>query len=195
MKNVLIVMMLIATTYLCAIDLDDNFHFGIKGGLQNSVIKGDGIETRKPRMSFTGDVFMIKAINHGFYLMNSIRYQPIGAIDENDVKYRLDYVSTNLFICYALPEDLKQNTVISPFVGIDFGILAKDKISYLGEDVDIKDLSKTNISLSGGFNVISKENIIVSFIYNYGLTKIVDNDDFKDRFNRSMTFTLGYMFK
>ena len=195
MRKIIMIVMVIVCVGLNALELDDNFHFGFKGGLQNSEIKGGGIETKKARMTFAGEIFMIKAIDKGFYLQNGLKYQPIGAIDENEVNYKLDYVNTNLYLCYALPEENKQGTILSPFIGIDFGILANDKITLLGETVDVKDLSKTNFSLACGVNIISKENIVVSFAYNYGLTKIVDNKDYKDRYNRSMLFTIGYMLK
>jgi hypothetical protein len=158
------------------------FHGGIKGGLNLTNLYIDDVSDENARLGFNAGVFGQWELAEAFGIQPEILYSSKGAKAEYDIvgfegenKFNLSYIDVPILAVFKIGESFEIHA------GPYFSYLLGANISTdgdLGEGVDEVDkdnLSETDFGLSGGV-AFGSEQTKVGLRYNHGLKEVADSD-------------------
>lgn len=179
-----------------------DINFGLKGGLNFTMIAGDDTEEFDGRMAFHAGVVAEFQISEKFSFQPELLYSSQGdkmTSEGMDVDFKLDYLNIPLLAKYYVAEGFSLEA------GPQFGFLLSSKVEAGGVSIDIKDMMK-GIDFGVDFGVGYKLENGLNFAarYNLGLSNIVENDgailgetissDNTKNHNEVFQLSVGYFF-
>ena len=173
MKKVLVVLVasMLAVT---AINAQSPVTFGLKGGLNIANLRIDDNDADlEARLGLhAGGVAHIH-LNRNWAIQPELLYsaQGFGDIDNDDVKWKLDYINVPVMVQYMFDNGFRLET------GPQLGLLINAEAKSGNAEVDLKDdFKSTDVSWGFGLNYLSKSQVGVGARYNLGLTDISESD-------------------
>jgi len=158
------------------------FHGGIKGGLNLSNLYIDEVDDENPRVGFHAGLFGQFELADAFAIQPEILFSTKGAKADYDIagfegesKLNLNYIDVPVMAVFKIGDAFEIHA--GPYVGF----LLNAKFSTEGdlgngvEELDKDHLSETDFGLSGGA-AFGTESVKVGLRYNYGLVEIADSD-------------------
>lgn len=180
MKKMLIIVMLGCS--LPILSHAQEFHPGIKGGLNLTNLYIDDVTDENARVGFHAGVFGKWTVGDVFGIQPELLYSTKGtkaeydiAVFEGENKFNLHYLDVPVLAVFALGENFEIHA------GPYFSYLLGANVSTdgdLGEGVDELDrdhFSDADIGLAGGV-AFGSEQAKFGIRYNYGLKEIADSD-------------------
>ena len=164
--------------------------YGVKGGLNLSAVGGKDTDGNKMKAGFHVGVFAELPV------ATSISVRPELVFSNQGSKYEDDGGKGSVNASYiTLPVMAKYRFAGGFFAetGPQLGYLVSAKAKQGGEKSDMKDMyRKTDLSWALGVGYLSKTNIGVNARFNYGLSKVDKEGDFK-AYNRVFQVGLFYV--
>ena len=180
--------------------------FGIKGGLNISNIKGTNNDDNIDKaLGLHAGIFMQYNVLNMVYFQPELFYTQKGYKSDfsiGDLKTKTsdsyDYVELPLLIKLSFGSPMVK---IQPYVGpsVSYLVNAKSKVtttlgslSTTNTNNVIDDMHLFDIGLSLGGDLVINDKLMLGARYNYGLSKIYDNDT--DVQNGVLMLTVGFLF-
>ena len=169
MKKVMLtaIMSFICIQFMMA---QDHVEFGLKGGLNFSSIKGDGIEGGDTRTSFHLGGLAHFHINKMWAIQPELVYSGQGGSYSNGETVKLNYINLPVLGQYMFGDGFRAET------GPQFGFNVNAKSKFNGVETDVNDSFKGfALGWTFGLGYLTKSNIGFDARYNLGLTDISEN--------------------
>lgn len=193
----LIFIWFIALLALPALQAQEYFRMGAKGGVNFANIVGDDAEGDM-RTSFHLGLVAELPFADKFFFGPEVLYSSQGTKDGDD-ELKLDYVQVPLMVRYYVTEGFNVEA------GPQLGFLTKAEGNIEGEDGDVKDYFKDfEYGLNFGLGYKLFNGIFFQGRYNLGLAKVFDSDKLSDDLgfdvgeikskNSVIQLSVGYMF-
>lgn len=195
MKKLMIIVTLFGMIMVTQAQQD--IRFGIKGGLNISVINGEDVENTESRTSFHGGILLEIPIAEKLSFQPELLYSSVGIKENYDnPELRLNYLTLPLMAKYYLVNNFSLE------VGPQIGLLLSADAKVDGEsEGGVEELFKNfdaainfgiGYKLDNGFNFGAR--------YNLGLIKIFDSFSFFNEeveikaYNSVFQISIGYFF-
>ena len=175
--------------------------FGLKGGLNFSMITGDDTDGLDGRIAFHIGMVNEIPISDKFSFQPEILYSSQGdkmSIDDIDIDFNFDYLNFPMLAKYYVAEGFSLEA------GPQIGILLSSKVEGGGASIDLKDVMKgIDFGLDFGLGYKFENGINFAARYTLGLSNIVEDGtilgeevDASDTKNYNNVFQLsvGYFF-
>ncbi len=179
MKKILILTAVCCLPFLAKAQ---EFHGGIKGGLNLSNLYINDVDDENARVGFHAGLFGQLELADAFAIQPEILYSTKGAKAEYDITVFEGESELNLnYLDIPVLAVFKIGDVFEIHAGPYVGFLLNSKFSTegdLGDDVEELDkdhFSETDFGLSAGA-AFGTETLKAGLRYNYGLTEIADSD-------------------
>ncbi len=185
----LVIVLLASTLAITSINAQSPVAFGLKGGLNIATLNVESDSELDPRLGLHVGGLAHIHLNRSWALQPEVIYsaQGFGDIDNDDVKWKLDYVNIPVMVQYMFDNGFRLET------GPQLGLLINAKAESGNSESSLKDdLKSTDVSWGFGLNYLSKSQIGVGARYNLGLTNI--NEGSSDVKNRVFQISLFYVF-
>ncbi len=185
--------LVVALMALPALQAQEFFRMGAKGGLNFSTFVGD-VEDAKMLTSFHVGLVAEIPISENFYFGPEILYSSQGASfsdGEFDGSIKLDYIQIPLMAKYYVFEGFSLEA------GPQIGFLTSSEIEFEGVGVDGKDLfSGFDYGVNFGLGYKLPGGIFFQGRYNLGLANVFDSEEFGDEKGKNSVIqvSVGYMF-
>jgi hypothetical protein len=179
MKKMLIVAVVCSLPFFAQAQ---EFHGGVKGGLNLTNLYIDDVSDEHARLGFHAGVYGQLELGDAFAIQPEILYSSKGTKAEYDIvgldgenKFKLNYLDVPVLAVFKIGESFEIHA--GPYVGF----LLNSKVSTdgdLGENEDAVDkdnLSDVDFGLSGGV-AFGSEQAKLGLRYNYGLVEVADSD-------------------
>ena len=148
--------------------------FGLKGGLNFSLITGDDTDNLDGRVAFHVGAVAEFPISEKFSVQPELLYSAQGdkgAFDGMDIKFKMDYLNLPVMAKYYAAQGLSLEA------GPQIGFLLSAKAEGGGVSLDIKDLFKSiDFGLGFGLGYKLENGLNFSGRYNVGISNFVDSD-------------------
>ncbi|MCW3463821.1 porin family protein [Chitinophaga nivalis] len=165
--------------------------FGVKGGL--NIDKITQTDNAKTRASFYAGGLVNIALNKSWAIQPELLYSGQGTKFEKDLFLGAGTIKTS----YINIPVMVQYSIVPSFyleAGPQLGILASAKLKAYDRTIDIKDSMKSiDFGLGVGFGYKFDMGLGISGRYNFGLTKVYDNENAKGK-NSVAQIGVFYMF-
>jgi len=179
MKKILIVAIVCSFPFFAQAQ---EFHAGVKGGLNLSNLYIDEVTDENARIGFHAGVFGQWELSEVFGIQPEVLYSSKGAKAEYDIaifegenKFNLNYIDVPVLAVFKIGENFEIHA--GPYFSYMLGANVSTD-GELGEGVDELDkdnLSETDFGLAGGV-AFGSEQTKVGLRYNYGLVEVADSD-------------------
>lgn len=144
-------------------------HFGIKGGLNLSTLRGES-DVYSNKTGFHVGMFYHIHISQHLAIQPELLYSLQGAKVKNTIlknNLKLSYINLPILAQYMFDNGFRLETGPQP------GVLVSAKQHYNGTDIDIKDNLKTlDLSWAFGVGYITSKKWGIDARYNLGITKV-----------------------
>jgi len=176
--------------------------FGLKGGLNFSLITGDGTDNLDGKVSFHIGAVSEIPISDRFSFQPELLYSSQGDKENSDgmeIKYKMDYLNVPLMAKYYISEGFSLEA------GPQIGFLLSSKLEGDGISIDMKNLfKKVDFAIGFGLGYKLDNGLNFSGRYNVGLSNIVksngtilgeemDTNNSKNQ-NEVFQISIGYFF-
>jgi hypothetical protein len=149
----------------------EKVEFGIKGGLNFSSLKGDGIKDGDTRTSFHLGGLAHFHINKMWAIQPELMYSAQGASYSNGQTVKLNYFNLPVLGQYMFGDGFRLET------GPQFGFNVNSKSDFDGVETDVNDNYKGfGLSWAFGIGYLTKGGLGFDARYNAGLTDISENN-------------------
>ena len=166
----------------------DHVEFGIKGGLNFSSLRGDGIEDGDTRTSFHLGGLAHFHINKMWSIQPELMYSAQGASYANGETVKLNYFNLPVLGQYMFGDGFRLET------GPQFGFNVNAKSDFNGTETDVNQNYKGfGLSWAFGVGYLTKTGLGFDARYNAGLTDLSENNT--NIKNSVWQFGLFYQFR
>lgn len=186
-KNLLFAFLIITTSITFS---QNEINFGVKGGVNFSGFHtGSSIKTNIVGMHIGG--MAEYSISESFALQAEILYSSKGGtVFNNNPALNFD---TKL---HYLDIPIQGKYYFTEKMSFDFGtqvgfLVSSDGELESGGEIDLAGTKSVDFSVNGGFSYKFENNLVIQTRYNFGLTEVFENQNYK---NSIISLTLGYYF-
>ena len=158
------------------------FHGGVKGGLNLTNLYIDDVSDENARLGFNAGVFGQFELAEAFAIQPEILYSTKGTKAEYDIvglegenKFKLSYIVVPVLAVFKIGESFEIHA--GPYVSylLSSKVTSDGDLGDYSDGVDKDNLSEFDFGLSGGV-AFGSEQAKVGLRYNYGLAEVADSD-------------------
>jgi hypothetical protein len=195
MKKVLLVFV----GAVCFSAIQAQIKIGVKGGLNLSTFSGKDAEDAKSKTGFYAGVIGQFGLGEKFSVQPEVVYSTQGAKGkmEGDPGYTFETKDEFNYINIPVLFQYKHSSGLFAQTGPQLGILLSAKEKMEGESRDVKEYIKsTDFGWAVGIGYLSKFNVGINARYNFGISKLGQQDveGMSKVFNRVFQVGVFYLF-